>query len=82
MTVTNEEFQMMVEDMTTDLISLVIERDGLSIPQAFEKVYSSHIYEALQNPESQLYFQSPGYVYSCLNNTKESSPKVSLHTHY
>ena len=66
MTITQEEFQTMVEDMTTDLISLVVEREGLTISQAFEKVYNSPIYEALQNPESQLYFQSPGYVYSCL----------------
>lgn len=68
MNVTQEEFQNMVEDMTTDLISLSIEREGLTMPQAFEKVYNSPIYEALQNPESQLYFQSPGYVYSCLEN--------------
>lgn len=67
MTVTQEEFQTMVEDMTTDLVRLVVEREGLTLPQAFKKVYNSLIYEALQNPESQLYFQSPGYVYSCLN---------------
>ena len=67
MTVTQEEFQSMVEDMTTDLVRLVVEREGQTMSQAFEKVYNSPIYNALQNPESQLYFQSPGYVYSCLN---------------
>lgn len=66
MTVSKEEFQSMVEDMTVDLIQLVMEREGLSLPQAFKKVYNSSIYEALQNPDSQLYYQSPGYVYSCL----------------
>lgn len=66
MTVTPEEFELMVEDMTTDLIRLVMEREGLSMPQAFAKVYNSSIYEALQNPASQLYFQSPGYVYSLM----------------
>lgn len=68
MTVTPEEFQSMVEDMTTDLIRLVIEREGLTMPQAFEKVYKSPIYTALCNPDSHLYYQSPGYVYSCLND--------------
>lgn len=68
MTVTQEEFQAMVEDMITDLIGLVIEREGLTMPQAFAKVYNSTIFEALQNPESQLYYQSPGYVYSCLTS--------------
>lgn len=66
MTVTQEEFQLMVEDMTTDLIRLVIEREGLSMPEAFDKVYTSPIYEALHNPDSHLYYQSPGYVYSCM----------------
>lgn len=68
MTVSNEEFELMVEDMTTDLIRLVMEREGLNMPEAFNKVYNSHIYEALRNPDSMLYFQSPGYVYSCLQN--------------
>lgn len=66
MTVTPEEFELMVEDMTTDLIRLVIEREGLDMPKAFERVYNSPIYEALRNPDSHLYFQSPGYVYSCM----------------
>lgn len=68
MTVTQEEFQSMVEDMTTDLIRLTMEREGLTMPQAFDRVYHSAIYEALQNPDSQLYFQSPGYVYSCMDS--------------
>ncbi len=64
MTVTKEQFEGMVEDMTADLISLAMERDGLSMPEAFHKVYTSHAYEVLRNPDSQLYYQSPGYVYS------------------
>lgn len=66
MTVSKEEFECMVEDMTSDLILLVMEREGLSMQDAFKKVYSSQIYEALHNPDSRLFFQSPGYVYSCL----------------
>lgn len=72
MNVTQEEFQSMVEDMTVDLIRLVMEHEGLTMPQAFSKVYNSHIYEALRNPDSKLYFQSPGYVYSCMNDTSNN----------
>lgn len=68
MTITQEEFQSLVEDMTTDLIRLVIEREGLTMSQAFDKVYNSSIFSALHNPESRLYYQSPGYVYSCMND--------------
>lgn len=66
MSVTQEQFESMVEDMTTDLISILMERQNLTMPEAFKKVYTSPIYEALRNPQSHLYYQSPGYVYSCL----------------
>ena len=66
MTVTHEQFEDMVEDMTAALISLVMEREGATMSKAFHKVYSSPIYDVLRNPKSQLYYQSPGYVYSCL----------------
>lgn len=66
MTVTQEQFEEMVEDMTTDLISIVMEREGLTMPDAFHKVYNSPVYGALRNPDSHLYYQSPGYVYSCM----------------
>ena len=52
--------------MTADLILLVMEREHLSMPEAFDKVYNSRTYENLLNPKSQLYYQSPGYVYACL----------------
>ena len=52
--------------MTSDLIRLVMENEQLSMTEAFEKVYNSRTYESLLNPKSQLYYQSPGYVYACL----------------
>ena len=66
MTITEGQFQYMVEGMTSDLIHLVMENEQLSMTEAFEKVYNSHTYESLLNPKSQLYYQSPGYVYACL----------------
>lgn len=66
MNITQEQFEMMVEEMTTDLIRMLVEQQGLTIAEAFSKVYTSPIYEALRNPDSTLYFQSPGYVYSLL----------------
>ena len=66
MTLTENQFQYMVEGMTTDLIRLVMENENLSMPEAFDKVYNSRTYQNLLNPLSQLYYQSPGYVYACL----------------
>ena len=66
MTITEGQFQYMVEGMTSDLIRLVMENEQLSMTEAFEKVYNSRTYESLLNTKSQLYYQSPGYLYACL----------------
>lgn len=66
MTITEGQFQYMVEGMTSDLIRLVMEKEQLSMPEAFDKVYNSQTYEHLLDSKSQLYYQSPGYVYDCL----------------
>jgi len=63
-----EEFQFMIEGMVSDLIQLLIERRGMSMTEAFDTVYRSKTYEHLLNPETRLYFQSPGYVYSYLED--------------
>lgn len=67
MSITEGQFQYMVEGMTSDLIRLLMENESIGMEDAFEKVYTSKTYENLQNPLSRLYFQSPGYVYSCLS---------------
>lgn len=57
-----DEFQFMVEGMVSDLIQLLMERRGLSMTEAFDTVYRSRTYENILNPDTRLYFQSPGYV--------------------
>lgn len=73
MNVSEKEFQFMLEDITSDMIQMLINREHCSLPQAVEKVYNSGIYNALQRPTSGLYTQSSGYVYSLLENELKSS---------
>ena len=61
-----EEFQFMVEGMVSDLIMILIERRGLSLETSLDIIYNSKTYENILNPETLLYYQSPGYVYSYL----------------
>ena len=56
----------MVEGITSDLIQLLMDREGYTLPKAVETVYASNIYAALQRPTSGLYSQSSGYVYTLL----------------
>ena len=59
----------MVETMTRDLVARLMEERSLTMRKAMEIVYSSRTYEALQNLNTGLYFQSPAYVFDEL--TKE-----------
>lgn len=56
----------MAEDITSDLIRLLMDRDCLTLGKAVEKVNDSNIYKTLLHPASELYLQSSGYVYSLL----------------
>ena len=66
MKVTQAEFQNMKEDIVKDMISRLIEEYGLTLKEAFDAVYTSRLFEKLNNPKTGLFFQSSGYVFSYL----------------
>ena len=68
MNVSQVEFQSTKEDIVKDMISRLMEERGLSMQDAFNKVYNSHLFEKLTDPKTGLYFQSSGYVYSYLQD--------------
>lgn len=68
MKVSEAEFQNMKEDIVKDMISWLMDERGLSIQEAFDAVYTSRLFEKLNDPKTGLYFQSSGYVYSFLKD--------------
>lgn len=68
MNVEKKDFEFMVDILTRDLITLLMERQQIDMKSAFDMVYNSDTYTALNRPESGLFFQSPKYVYSILDN--------------
>lgn len=68
MNVSNAEFQNMKADIVKDMISRLMDERGLSMQEAFDAVYSSRLFEKLNDPSTGLYFQSSGYVYSYLKD--------------
>jgi len=57
----------MVVDMTRRLGDLLHEeRPSLSMAQILEIIYNSKTFDRLQDPDTQLYYQSPRNVYSYL----------------
>jgi len=68
MNVTQAEFQNMKEEIVKDMISRLMEETGISMQEAFCKVYNSTLFEKLNDPKTGLFFQSSGYVYSYLKD--------------
>ncbi len=76
MNISEREFQFMVEGVTSDLIQMLLDRKGTTLPVAVDTVYGSAVYAALLRPTSGLYSQSSGYVYSLLEEELSANPSV------
>lgn len=70
MNVTKQEFEFMVQTLTTDIITILVEEKHLPINTAFDILYQSNIYSKLLDSNTGLYYQSPRYVYSYLEEEK------------
>lgn len=68
MNVTQGQFRLMVEGLTSDMIERLVEREHYSLKEAFDVVYGSDTYSALTRPKTGLYNQSTGYVMQYLMN--------------
>lgn len=64
--VTPQEFKYLKEQVTARMIQILTEKQGYSLEDAIDRVYTSPIYEKLSNPSTGLFFQSPRYVLSYL----------------
>lgn len=52
----------MIESLTRDVVALLMEEDGLSMRDAMDRFYGSRTFDALSQPETGLYIQSPAYI--------------------
>jgi hypothetical protein len=51
-----------------ELVKYVMEDTGCSLEQALDRVYDSPLMPALQDEETELYVQSPAYLYELLTS--------------
>jgi hypothetical protein len=61
----------MVETLTRELITRLMEDRSLTMREAMDIVYNSKTYSALNNLDTGLYFQSPAYVFDVLEEELE-----------
>lgn len=64
--IADNQKQFLLNRIVDELTYFLMQDNGFSISEALKLVYDSHTYELLQNVGSDLYVQSPSYVYEFL----------------
>ena len=62
------DFKYMVECMERDIIIMLMEKHCMTMQEALDTFYNSETHEKLNDIRTGMYFQSPGYVYSFIEN--------------
>ena len=60
------EFQFVMDCDVETLVAFLQEDYDMPLSDAFEKVYSSKVFEKLKDRQTGLYLQSPAYIYGFL----------------
>lgn len=63
-----EEISFMIEEISKDIILLLVEERGLELRDAFDTLYTSDTYARLIDSNNGLYSQSTPYIYECLEH--------------
>ncbi len=67
MRLTDDQKEIMKEDMSEELIRMLMVNWHYSMDEAMDLLYNSDTFSRLEDDKTGLYYQSPGYVYSYLN---------------
>ena len=68
MTLTPQQKQLMKDDICVELAGYLVDDYNYTPEEALDVLYTSETFERLQDDATGLYYQSPGYVYSFLDN--------------
>ena len=66
LTMKKAEFEFIVCSIVDEMVGFLMEDYNMSILEAFNKIYTSKIYEKLQDKETRLYLRSAAYTYEHL----------------
>ena len=56
----------LISNTIDQLVAFLMEDEGIRLEEALDKVYGSEVIKQLQNKETELYVQSPAYVYELM----------------
>ena len=73
---TPEQKQLLKDELSVEIVGFLVDDNKYSPEEAIDVLYTSETFERLQDDATGLYYQSPGYVYSFLQNELKTA-KVS-----
>lgn len=73
---TPEQKQLLKDELCVEIAGLLMDDYKYSPEEAIDVLYTSETFERLQDDATGLYYQSPGYVYSFLQNELKTARVV------
>ena len=73
---TPEQKQMLKDEVSVEIAGFLVDDYKYSPEEALDVLYTSETFDRLQDDTSGLYYQSPGYVYSFLQNELKTARVV------
>ena len=65
---TPEQKQLLKDELSVEIAGFLVDDYKYSPEEAIDVLYTSETFDRLQDDSTGLYYQSPGYVYSFLQN--------------
>ena len=60
---TKAQYQFIFDSIVEDIVSYMVDDDGMTMVEAFDRVYNSATYEKMLDRKNGLYLYSPVYIY-------------------
>lgn len=65
--------QFLIECLTNELVTMLIDGRGMTMEEALDAVYNSHTYEKVERPSTGLYYQGSVYVMDMLSEELDAA---------
>ena len=73
---TSEQKQLLKDELSVEIAGFLVDDYKYSPEEAIDVLYTSETFDRLQDDNTGLYYQSPGYVYSFLQNELKTARVV------
>ena len=75
---TPEQKQLLKDELSVEIAGFLVDDYKYSPEEAIDVLYTSETFDRLQDDATGLYYQSPGYVYSFLQNELNTARVLSV----